>query len=57
MESKNRYENKKKYINDLYKERIRRAKNQEWDWFEVNEPIWSLSKEFERLYLRYHRIN
>jgi len=48
-------ESKKKYINDLYKERIRRAKNQEWDYFEKYEPIWSLSKEFERLYLRYHR--
>nr|WAE43084.1 MAG: replication associated protein [Cressdnaviricota sp.] len=46
---------KKNEINEIYKERIKRAKNQEWDWFEENEAKWTLSTEFSKLYAKYNQ--
>lgn len=44
-------------INDLYKLRIKKAKNKDWDWFTEFDCKWYLSQEFERLYNRYNRYN
>lgn len=40
-------------INELYKLRIKKAKNKDWEWFTEFDCKWFLSTEFERLYNRY----
>lgn len=40
---------------ELYKERIRRAKDNDWEWFNEHDPKWTLSAEFSKLYAKYFR--
>jgi len=55
MEPKKKEENKKINTNELYKDRIKRAKAQDWEWFEENDTKWSLSAEYQKLYAKYNQ--
>lgn len=54
-EEKEDVEIKNKNSKELYKLRIQKGKANDWEWFQENDPKWTLSAEYSKLYAKYFR--
>lgn len=54
-DNNNEKELKNKDSKELYQERIRRGKANDWQWFQDHDPKWTLSAEYSKLYAKYFR--
>jgi len=55
IEKENKENKKKTSTQEIYRERIERAKAQEWDWFIENDAKFTLSNEYSKLEAKYHK--